>query len=429
MRRWNPTGMSPGPTEGAALPDPGSGPFPAAAERRRAGGFALFAHGFRPFLLPAGTWAVLGIGLWVAALAGVPLPEGPLSAARWHAHEMLAGFVGAALGGFLLTAVPNWTGRRGYAGPPLLGLVALYLAGRLVLLPGSPLPAAWAAPVALAIVPALVALPLPALLRARNARLFGPPTLVLAFWAGDLLMLGEAAGWWAAETWRVGQLLAADAALALVGLIGGRIVPSFTLNALRRAGQPAELRPPLFPGLDQAAVVSLLAVGVVDLVLPDGVAAGVVAAVAATLAALRLSRWHGLRTLGQPILWVLHLAYAFVPLALATKAAWLLAGVPWAAHWLHLQVAGALALMVMAVMTRAALGHTGREIVAARPTVAAYVLLTLAALARAFGPVLLPGSLVPLAAAGALWVAAFALFLAVYAPILLGPANGRGQLG
>lgn len=397
-------------------------PSPPAAGRRTgtAPGFALFAHGFRPFFLMAGIWAPLGVGLWVAALAGLPLPEGPLPPARWHAHEMLAGFVGAAIAGFLLTAVPNWTGRRGYAGAPLAALAALFLAGRLALLPGSPLPIAAAAPVALAFVPALVLTVLPALLRAKAPRLFGPPLVVLGVWAGDLLMLGRAAGWWEAESWRAGQLLSANLALALVGLIGGRIVPSFTLNALRKAGRPVELRP--LPGVDRAGVLALLAVAAVDLAAPDGVLAGVAAAVAGALAALRLSRWHGLRTLDQPILWVLHLAYAFVPLALLVKAARLLAGAEWGAHWLHLQGGGALAMMVLAVMTRAVLGHTGRDLAASPPTVLAYATLAAAALARAFGPVLLPGRApAALAVAGGLWVAAFALFLAVFGPMLVRP--------
>ncbi|MDI3307661.1 MAG: NnrS family protein [Acetobacteraceae bacterium] len=390
----------------------------------RRGGFALFAYGFRPFFLLAGIWAPFGVALWVASLAGLGLPEGPLPMLRWHAHEMLTGFVGAAIIGFLLTAIPNWTGRKGYAGPPLIGLVALFLAGRLALLPSSPLPIGAGAPIALAAIPAAILLVLPALVKARSARLFGPPLLVLAFWAGDLLMLGSAAGWWQDETWRAGELLSADVALTLVVLIGGRIIPSFTLNALRKTGHPAELNP--LPGVDRAAVLSMVVLTLVDLVAPESLLAGSVAALAAVLVALRLSRWHGLRTLSQPILWVLHLAYAFVPLALATKAVWMLTGAPWAMYWLHLQGAGALALMILAVMTRAVLGHTGRELVAARPTVLAYVLLPIAALARAFGPVLAGGGLAPLVVAGAFWVGAFALFLLVYLPFLLLPrADGK----
>ncbi|WP_137180675.1 NnrS family protein [Roseomonas sp. AR75] len=383
----------------------------------------LFGHGFRPFFLLAGLWAPLGVGLWLAVLTGLDAPDHPLPLIRWHAHEMLAGFVGAAMIGFVLTAVPNWTARRGYAGWPLVGLVALFVAGRLALLPGSPVPPGIAAPVALAAIPATLLLVLPALVAARSARLFGPPILVLCFWAGDLLMLGEAAGWWDG-TWRAGQLLMADVALLLVGLIGGRIIPSFTLNALRKTGRPAEPQP--LPGVDAAALLALAAVVLVDLAAPDSAPAGGVAALAAVLVVLRLSRWHGLRTLGQPLLWVLHLAYGFVALALATKAAWLLAGADWAVHWLHLQGAGALALMIMAVMTRATLGHTGRHLVAGPATVAAYALVAIAALVRAFGPALTDSRLVPLVLAGSCWLLAFGLFLGIYMPMLLAPrADGK----
>ena len=388
-----------------------------AARRRVApSGFALFAYGFRPFFLLAALWAVVGVGLWVVALHGHALPDGPLPMARWHAHEMIAGFVGGAISGFLLTAVPNWTSRPGYAGAPLMLLVAVYAAARLVLLPGSPVPPGLAAAIALLPLPVLVLTVLPALVKANTPRLYGPPALVLAFWAGDVLMLGDAAGWWT-DTFAAGQLLSLDIALALVGLIGGRIVPSFTINALRRRGIPATLNP-LLPRIDEAAMISLLAVVVVDLVAPGSLAAGLVAAVAAALVLLRLSRWHGLHTLGQPIVWVLHLAYLMIPAALAIKALSLLTGAAWAASWLHLQAIGPIALMILAVTTRATLGHTGRDIVAARPIVAAYLLVAVAAPTRLLAPLIWPG-IGGYALAGTLWIAAFVLFLAVYAPILI----------
>ncbi len=386
----------------------------AAARRKAPSGFALFAYGFRPFFLIAALWAVVGVALWVVALHGHALPEGPLPMARWHAHEMVTGFIGAALSGFLLTAVPNWTSRPGYAGKPLMLLVALFVAARAVLLPGSPVPPGLAAAIALLPMPALVLMVLPALMKANTMRLYGPPALVLAFWAGDVLMLGDAAGWWEG-TFAAGQLLSLNVALALVGLIGGRIVPSFTINALRRKGFAATLKP--LPGVDRAAMASLLAVVVVDIAAPNTLAAGLVAAVAAPLVLLRLSRWYGLRTLDQPIVWVLHLAYLMIPLALATKAAHLLGGAEWAAPWLHLQAIGPIALMILAVTTRATLGHTGRDMVASGPIVAAYVLVAIAAPTRLLAPLVWPG-LGGYALAGTLWIAAFVLFLVVYAPIL-----------
>jgi uncharacterized protein involved in response to NO len=380
---------------------------------------ALFAHGFRPFFLMAALVAPAGVGLWVLSLAGLPLPEGPLPMLRWHAHELLAGFVGAAMIGFLLTAVPNWTGRRGYAGPPLVALAAAFLAARLALLPGSPVPLGLAAPVALVPLPLALLLILPALVKARAARLFVPPALVLLFWSGQLMMLGEAAGWWREPGWATGQRLMANAALLLVGLIGGRVVPSFTLNALRRAGTPVEIA--TLPWLDRAAMLSLAAVVAIDLAAPDGQLAGLAAALAAVLVAGRLSRWHGLRTLDTPLLWVLHLGYALVAVALALKASFLLGRVGFAAAWLHMQLAGALGMMIVAVMSRATLGHTGRDLVAAPATAAAYAALLLAALARVFGTALSDDPMLGYAVAAVLWVAAFGLFLAVHAPMLVLP--------
>jgi uncharacterized protein involved in response to NO len=327
---------------------------------------ALFTHGFRPFFLMAGLVAPISVGAWVLGLAGVVLPEGPLPPMRWHAHELLAGFVGAAMIGFLMAAIPNWTGRRGYSGAPLVALAALFLTARFAMLPGSPVPIGVAAVLALAPLPGTLLLVLPALVKAKAPRLFGPPALVMLFWSGQLMMLAEEAGWWSAPGWATGQLLTADMALLLVVLIGGRIVPSFTLNALRKTPRPAGANP--LPGVDRGAIVSVAAVAVVDLAAPGSAAAGLAAAVAAVLVALRLSRWHGLRTLRWPILWVLHLAYALIPLALAVKATALLAGAPWASAWLHLQMAGAVSLMILAVMTRATLGHTGRALVASPGT-------------------------------------------------------------
>lgn len=382
---------------------------------------AVFSHGFRPFFLFAGIWAVLAMLIWIAALHGARLPDGPLPIARWHAHEMIAGFIGAAIAGFLLTAVPNWTGRRGYAGAPLVLLIGLHFAARLALLPGSPVAPPVAAVIALLPLPALLLTILPALIKAGSPRLFGPPALVLAFWAGDALTLVEVAGW-TVDTFATGQRLALNVALALVGLIGGRIVPSFTLNALRKAGRTPGSPP--WPWIDRAGMVALGAVVVADLIAPDATLSGVIAAAAALLALARLVRWRGHETLGQPILWVLHLAYLLIPAALATKAAFLLADAAWASAWLHLQATGAIALMILAVMTRATLGHTGRELVAPRLAVLAYVLVLGAAMLRSFGGVVLPYP-AALALAALAWIVAFGLFLFVFAPMLVAPVQGR----
>ena len=328
----------------------------------------------------------------------------------------------ARLSGFLLTAIPNWTGRPPYSGAPLMLLVSLYLAARVVLLPGVPVPSSLAAVLALLPMPALLATVLPAVAAAGTPRLFGPPLLILAFWVDDVLMIGDAAGWWQGSFAR-GELLSLDMALVLVGLIGGRIIPTFTWNALRKAGLDAEPKP--LPGVDLGAILALLAVAVVDLVRPGSMLSGIVAAAAAILTLLRLSRWSGLRTLRQPILWVLHLAYLMVPAALAVKAACLLAGAAWAANWMHLQGIEAIGLMILAVMPRATMGHTGHPLVAPQLTVLAWLLLPLAAACRVFGSALLPDGMA-LGVAGLLWMLAFGLFLVAHGPMLGRPRADGG---
>src|SRR4051794_17591418 len=283
-------------------------------------GPAIFTQGFRPFFLLAGTVAFAVVLVWVAALHGAPIPDGPLPLPLWHAHEMLIGFIGAALAGFLLTAIPNWTGGADYGGTPLALAAAAFLAARLALAPGSPVPIGMAAALDLLPLPLVLAQVAPALNQPKRARLFGPPIMVLAFWVADLLMMGNAARWWERETWGTGQLLALDLALMLVGLIGGRIVPSFTLNALRKLG-PAPEFSPAFPRADEAANLSLAGVALVDLVLPGGAPAGAMALLAAVLCAIRVSRWHGWRAVGESILLVLHVGWALLPLGLAVKAA------------------------------------------------------------------------------------------------------------
>ncbi|SDB74309.1 NnrS family protein [Belnapia rosea] len=376
---------------------------------------ALFEQGFRPFFLLAGLWAVFAMALWVMGLYGAGIQGGPLPLARWHGHEMLMGFVGAAMGGFLLTAIPNWTKGPVFRGVALMLVAALFVAARLVLLPGSPVPPGLAAAIGLLPLPALLLLVLPALIKAGTLRIFGPPALILTFWTGDLLMLGDAAGWWQ-DTFAAGELLALDIALVLVGIIGGRIIPVFTRNALRHTSRPVEPTP--LPGVDTAGIAALLAVVIVDLIRPGGTMAGVVAAIAAGLALLRLSRWHGMATLRQPILWVLHFAYLMVPIALAVKAAHLLGGANWAENWFHLQAIGAVALMILAVMPRATLGHTGRPLMATPGMIAAWLLIPAAAVVRAFGPVVMSGT-ATYAAAAAFWILAFGLFLGAHGPMLL----------
>ncbi|HEY6825129.1 MAG TPA: NnrS family protein [Steroidobacteraceae bacterium] len=376
---------------------------------------ALFAYGFRPLFLLAGVGALLLVPAWALDFAFGVSPGSGWPPTLWHAHEMLFGFIASAVGGFLLTAVPSWTGQKGFAGQPLMVLTALWLAARIMIASSSLWPPLLPAAVDLAFIPALGVLIAGPLLRSRNRNT--PLLLVLALlWLADL-------------TFHVGLahrdaplalhalLIGIDVMLVMVTVIGGRIVPAFTAAALRSRGGEGAVTSR--PGATAAAVAAMIAVTLGDLAVPDSRLAGMLAAAAAVIQAWRLTQWAGLRTLRQPIVWVLHLAYLWLPLGLGLKSIALLEGAAFSAFWLHALTIGVLSTMILAVMTRAALGHTGRPLVVHPVTALSYALLTGAALVRVFGLALLPLSypLVILLAA-LLWTAAFLLFVVVYAPIL-----------
>ena len=384
----------------------------------------LFSHGFRPFFLAAGVYALVAVPawLWLERAGTSPLPT--LPAQLWHGHEMVFGFVIAAVTGFLLTAVPSWTGRRGFAGLPLLLLTATWLAGRAAIATSAFLPLPLVALVELAFLPGLLALIAPPILRERNRNI---PMLFIVgvLWLADAASLLAMAR---ADVALGSAALAAavDVVLLLLTIVGGRIVPAFTGNALRRADRSFTIHThaPIERLLPAAMALNV----VVDLWQPEfPVPAGVLALVLMALHGWRLSGWRSLRARGEPILWVLHLGYAWLPVGFALKAASLLTGAAWSGFWLHAFGIGAATTMILAVMTRASLGHTGRPLAVGRPVAAAYVLLCAAALIRVLGPAVWPRDYFHvLLAAGLCWASAFAIFLVVYAPILMRPrADGR----
>lgn len=382
-----------------------------------------FAYGFRPFFLLAGWYAVVAIGLWLWLYPAAPGPFAILPAQLWHGHEMLFGFVGAAIAGFMLTAVPSWTGSRGFAGLPLIALTVLWLAGRIALFAGDAIPFWLLALAELAFLPMLALLLAPPLLRATNRNT--PLLFVLLFlWSADAVFVyALAQGDPGLANTAVRAAL--NLVLLLVTVIGGRIVPAFTANALRRRGETPGLRASAY--LNRFVIAAMAVAIPVDILWPGGTAVGLVALAAGLGQAVRLAGWQGWRTLGEPIVWVLHAAYLWLPIGLLLKAGWFLGGLAWAAHWLHALGAGAAATMILAVMTRASLGHTGRELRVSPAVTAAYLLLLAAVATRVFGPAWLPlGYTTTVAIAGAFWLLAFLLYSIVYAPVLLLPrANGK----
>jgi uncharacterized protein involved in response to NO len=380
----------------------------------------FFSYGFRPFFLLAGLYAALLIPIWLLALTGTPWSATIATGIGWHAHEMYFGFVAAAVAGFLLTAVANWTGRPPVRGWPLFLLVLAWLLGRIGWNTATVIPA-WLLVTADLIFPLLlIAMIAREVLLGRNLRNLVVVAAAALFFCGSLLIDLDMLGL-GGDLQQRGQHLAGDAIILVIVIIGGRIVPAFTRNALARRGDGGALPVSWLP-IDILAIASVAAFVVARQLPVDETAVGIVAAVAAVANAIRLALWRGWRTAGAPILWILHVAYLWIPIGLALLAIAMIADAIPASAGTHALGAGAAATMILAVTTRAALGHTGRPLVAGRAITAAYILLTLGATARVVA-LLIPGRdyLPALEVAGTGWTLAFALFVVVYAPILLGP--------
>ena len=389
-------------------------------KRRMAAAHPFLRGGFRPFFFGAAAWATIAIALWLLALGGqVSLPT-RFDAVAWHRHEMLFGFVGAAVAGFLLTAIPNWTGRLPIAGKPLLSLFGLWAAARLAVLfsSGAGLWLAAILDVGLFVSLALLAAREVVASKNRNFPIVG---LVLLFGLADAADYLEAAG---VISGGLGWRGAIALLIIMVSMIGGRIIPSFTRNWMVKQRMSGAL--PTQPQRLDSLMIASTGLGLLFwLAFPDNHLMGLMLILAATGQALRMSRWGGLRTSRDPLVLVLHLAYAWVPIGLFLLGL-SLAGVdvPESAG-VHALTAGGMATMILAVMTRASLGHTARELKAAPLTIAAYACVTIGALVRVAASLGLRPYAIILDIAGTFWGAAMLLFLTVYLPILWRPRLGE----
>ena len=390
------------------------------AEQMRAWqGPALFGFGFRPFFLFGALWAAVAMFLWIMALSGaldLPTRFDPVS---WHAHEFLFGYLGAVLAGFLLTAVPNWTGRLPLVGWPLAALFALWGAGRAAVLVSALLPPGIAAVIDLAFPLVLGATILREIVAGRNWRNLMVLGLLAVFTLANAIFHLEAArGEYAAQG--MGLRLGLATAIMMIGVIGGRIIPSFTRNWLAREGLDARPTPPM-QRFDKAVLLASIAALLLWVFLPfDTITAAALLALG-LLHLVRLSRWQGHQTGAEPLVWVLHLSYAFIPLGAVGLGIAGLTGGGGSAAAQHLWMAGAIGSMTLAVMTRATLGHTGQPLLADRATLAIYLSLFGAVAAR-LGAELLP---MLTHVSGLLWLFAFGGFALVYGPLLL-RTNAKG---
>jgi uncharacterized protein involved in response to NO len=372
--------------------------------------FALWNLGFRPFYLLASAFAAISVALWVLQYSGV-IAGGLMSGSAYHAHEMLFGYAIAVIVGFLLTAVRNWTQRETPAGGVLAAIALLWVAGRVLMVT----PYALAAGIVNALFPLAgaiaIAIPLFASGNKRNyffvALLAGASVAVFMFHLSSMGSIALPA--------RASLQAGLDIVLFVVAVVAGRVIPMFTNNGVPGAGATRKA------WLETASLAAVLAVLALDVARVGGVVLAGVAVAAAALHLARLWLWHPWRTLRTPLVWVLHAAYAWIPVHLALRAVSEMGWIP-APLATHALTIGAIGGMTIGMMTRTARGHTGRPLVADGAEVIAYALVHLAAVVRVLVPLAIPVAYFwAVVASGVMWSLAFALYFLRYWPILTRP--------
>jgi uncharacterized protein involved in response to NO len=384
----------------------------------------VLALGFRPFYLLAAAFGACALPLWIAAWRGSVRIDSHLGAYAWHAHEMLFGFGGAVIAGFLLTAARNWTGRPTASGGGLGALVLLWLAARVLNLTG---PSAPAALLDAAFLPACAVVLAVPLVRSRNTRNFFVVPILVALGLVNLLHHAALLGWSPAGWYAYGTATHAGAGLIalLMTVIGGRVIPSFSANAI------PGLRPRVSPALDWFVIGLMALLPIIDLVsgwftLPAGLNSALFT-IAGVAQVVRLAGWKPWRTLRNGLLFMLPLAYAWLPVYLVLRGLAFSGGILLLPTALHALLVGGMAGLMLAMMTRSALGHTGRPLRAGRVETLAFWSMQAAALVRVAGPMLVPfGRELWIPLAGGLAALALAIFAIGYWPILTRPRiDGR----
>jgi uncharacterized protein involved in response to NO len=380
-----------------------------------------FALGFRPFFLVAAIFAVLLMAQWIAAFVGGHELANYYGTIGWHSHEMIFGYTAAVIAGFLLTAVRNWTGVQTARGVPLAALVMLWFAGRVLPFAAATFSPWVIASLDLAFLPALaVALSIPLLRKKEKRDLIFLP-LLAGLIIANLFVHLEMTGY-ARNTARAGTFFALNLVVLLIVIMGGRVIPFFTERALAGFAQKRT------PAIEWLSPLSALAFLVTELLLPDSRTAGVLAALAGVVNGIRLIGWYTNRVWSVPLLWVLHLGYAWIVAGFCLKALGAFGFVP-PQFTIHAFTVGGIGGLTLGMMARVSLGHTGRPLRVSSLMTTAFVLINLAAVVRGILPIALPAWFQQLVAvSGSLWIAAFAIFLATYAPILTQP-RADGQPG
>lgn len=381
--------------------------------RQPLGNHAVLALGFRPFYLLAGVFSILALPLWLAIYAGLLQPGGYLTGVAWHSHEMVFGFAAAVIAGFLLTAVRNWTGQPTPTGAGLAGLALLWILGRVFVLTG---PGLLATVADMAFLPALgVAVGLP-IWRSKNARNYKILVVLSLLTTANVVYHLATLGVLQFALTRTATIAALDIITILMAVVGGRVIPAFTANAIPTS------RPRQVPMLEVTSILSLILIfvaGILDYwyALPDWVWLTLLV-IAVLTQTLRWLLWKPQSTWRNPLLVMLPVAYLWIPLSLAMRGLAIVGAVP-PAGAIHALTLGAISGLMLAMMMRSALGHTGRALTTGPFEIGAFALVQLAAITRLSAgfvkPVLYQDVVV---LSGLLWSLAFAVFLFRYAPML-----------
>jgi len=387
---------------------------------------AFFSYGFRPFFLAAGCYAPIAILDWLGVLAGWWSSPNPASPIWWHGHEMVFGWAVAAVCGFLLTAIPNWSSSRPVTGAALAFLWGLWLLGRAGMWFSTSLPSGVGAALDLLLIPGLLWFVLPPIYRSQQPRHYVFPVFLLVLWVADLLSLLPYTNAWPNRA-TTGLYLGTYVIITMLTIIGGRVVPNFTRGALRARGKEEDVR--TSGAFSKAAILGVILALTIDLVVRNWpnpstlvLVNGWAALLVAGLLILRARGWRFRETWNNPLLWILHVGQGWLIVAFAARGVSTLTGwIPPSAAF-HTMGAGAMAAMILAFMTRAPLGHTGRPLQASRATTLAYLLVIAAGTARVLSP-LLAGSLQlsGFVVAGGLFMAAYAIYVVEYFPVLTRP--------
>jgi uncharacterized protein involved in response to NO len=374
-------------------------------------GIYILRQGMRPFFLGAGLYAVVAMAIWLGMFSDVIAPPTAFDPVTWHGHEMLYGFIAAAVAGFLLTAIPNWTGRLPVRGRSLGLLAIAWLAGRIGVYTSETIGNLAAGLLDVSFLLLLSGLFVREIIAGKNWKnlLVVVPVALLA--TANIAIHGGMIGYWNDVT-REALIFGLFLILILLSVIAGRVVPSFTRNWLKARG--ATRLPTPFGLFDKASILSVVILLII-LTLGNDTLSGWAAAIVSILHTIRLARWRGWQCTAEPLLWIMHVAYAWLPIGFGLLAVSFLTDYISMAAALHALTAGAMGTMIMAMMTRATLGHSGRELHANALTTLSYILLTLAVISRVFGD-----SELAYLVSGGLWIAAFGIFSVKFGPILVG---------